>query len=65
MGTETTFLNKNPGLLSRSGAVLAVTMVHSQKSTLPAQRARLERVLVEGAKLHQVSLDFMGRLNPL
>ena len=56
------FLNENSGLLCRSGAVLAVTMVHSQKSTLPAQRALLERVLVKGAKLHQVSLDFMGPL---
>ncbi|CAE7744031.1 unnamed protein product [Symbiodinium necroappetens] len=61
---ELLVLDPGHSLLSRSGAVLAVTMVHSQKSTLPAQRARLERVLVEGAKLHQVSLDFMGYTKP-
>jgi hypothetical protein len=33
--------------------VLAVTIVHSKKSTEAKQRARLEKVLVKGAELHK------------
>ena len=40
-------------LLSPTGAVLAVTIVHSKKSTEAKQRARLEKVLVKGAELHK------------
>eukprot|EP00435_Cladocopium_sp_Y103_P050835 s1596_g15.t1 len=51
-------------LLSPRGAVLAVTIVHSQKSTEANQRARLEKVLVKGAELHKASLDFLGYTKP-
>ena len=61
---ELLVLDPGHSLLSPSGAVLAVTMVHSQTSSLRAQRRRLERVLVEGAQLHQASLDFMGYTKP-
>ena len=40
-------------LLSSTGAVLAVTIVHSKKSTEAKQRARLQKVLVKGAELHK------------
>ena len=33
--------------------MLAVTIVHSKKSTEAKQRARLEKVLVKGAELHK------------
>ena len=61
---ELLVLNPGHSLLSPTGAVLAVTMVHSPKSKLAAQRARLEQVLIEGAELHQVSLNFMGYTKP-
>ena len=48
---------RHPGhcLLSPRGAVLAVTIVHSKKSTEAKQRVRLEKVLVTGAELHKES----------
>ncbi|CAL1166045.1 unnamed protein product [Cladocopium goreaui] len=51
-------------LLSSTGAVLAVTIVHSKKSTEAKQRARLEKVLVKGAELHKASLHFLGYTKP-
>ena len=51
-------------LLSPSGAVLAVTIVYSRQSTLQMQSRRLERILLDGAKRHKASLDFLGYTKP-
>lgn len=61
---ELSLLDAGHCLLSPTGAVLAVTIVHSKKSTEAKQRARLEKVLVKGAELHKASLHFLGYTKP-
>ena len=61
---ELLVLDPGHSLLSQSGAVVAVTLVHSQKSSLQSQRALLEEVLIKGAELHEASLDFLLHTRP-